>query len=233
MKIIGYVRVSTVRQGESGLGLEAQLSAIHKYAADNNGQVLHVYREVESGRKDDRPEFQRAQVHAQRVRGRLVIGKLDRLSRDVHFVSGLIKSGVEFICCDNPHATKLTIHILAAVAEDEADRISQRTKAALTAAKARGVLLGSSRPGHWRGREVARQAGAAKGSQVAKAKREVLAGPLYAEVLPVIRGWREAGGSLQEIADDLNGRGFCTMRGQPWNRVQVRRLLKADDHRVA
>jgi DNA invertase Pin-like site-specific DNA recombinase len=143
---------------------------------------------------DDRPEFQRAQAHAQRVKCRLVIGKLDRLSRDVHFVSGFIKSGVEFVCCHNPHATKLTIHIPAAVAEDEADRISQRTKAALAAAKPRGVLLGSSRPGRWHGREVARQAGAAKRGQVAKAKREELAGPLCTEVLPVIRGRREAVG---------------------------------------
>lgn len=226
MKLIGYVRVSTHKQGESGLGLEAQLSAIHKYATDIGGPVVQVYREVESGRRDDRPEFQKAQAHAQRVKGRLVIGKLDRLSRDVHFVSGLIKSGVDFVCCDNPHATKLTIHILAAVAEDEADRISQRTRAALAAAKARGVLLGSARPGHWRGREAAREAGAAKGSRAAKARRDELAGPIYGEVMPIIRVGREAGGSLQEIADDLNARGFLTLRGMPWNRVQVRRLLR-------
>ena len=230
MKIIGYTRVSTVRQGESGLGLEAQLSAIHKYAADHSGQVLHVYREVESGRKDDRPEFEKAQAHAQRVKGRLVIGRLDRLSRDVHFISGLMRSGLDFVCVDNPFATKLTLHILASVAEDEADRISQRTKAALSAAKARGVLLGSARPGHWSGRESARLAGAVKGSQVAKAKREELAGPIYSEVLPIIRGRREAGGSLQEIAEELNERGYCTVRGMPWNRVQVRRLLKVGEN---
>jgi DNA invertase Pin-like site-specific DNA recombinase len=230
MKIIGYTRVSTARQGESGLGLEAQLSAIQKYAADHGGQVLHVYREVESGRRDDRPEFQKAQSHAQRVKGRLVIGKLDRLSRDVHFISGLMRSGLDFVCVDNPFATKLTLHILASVAEDEADRISQRTKAALTAAKARGVLLGSARPGHWRGREAARPAGAVKGSQVSKAKRAELAGPLYAEVLPIIRGRREAGGSLQEIAEELNERGYCTVRGMKWSRVQVRRLLKAEEN---
>ena len=227
MKLIGYVRVSTQKQGESGLGLEAQLTAIQKYAAENSGDILHVYREVETGRRDDRPQFQKAQSHAKRIKGRLVIGKLDRLSRDVHFISGLTKSGADFVCCDNPHANKLTIHILAAVAEDEADRISQRTKAALAAAKARGTLLGSARPGHWEGREDARQAGAIRGSEVAKAKRDALAGPVYAEVLPIIQDGKEAGDSLQEIADELNARGFVTLRGMAWNKMQVQRLLQA------
>jgi DNA invertase Pin-like site-specific DNA recombinase len=226
VKLIGYIRVSTQKQGDSGLGVEAQLSAIHRYAESAKGELVHTYREVESGRKDDRPQFDKARAHAQRIKGRLVIGKLDRLSRDVHFISGLLKSGVDFVACDNPHANKLTIHILAAVAEDEADRISQRTKAALAAAKARGVLLGSARPGHWKGREEARRIGAARGSRASKARRDMLAGPLYREVLPIIRAGKDAGDSLQQIADSLNLQGFSTSRGLAWNRMQVRRLVK-------
>ena len=226
MKLIGYVRVSTQKQGDSGLGVEAQLSAIRQYAESPKGELVHIYREIESGRKDDRPQFDKARAHAQRIKGRLVIGKLDRLSRDVHFISGLLKSGVDFVACDNPHANKLTIHILAAVAEDEADRISQRTKAALAAAKARGVLLGSARPGHWKGREEARSIGAARGSRASKAKRDVLTGPLYREVLPIIRAAKDAGDSLQQIAEDLNRKGFSTARGLAWNRMQISRLVK-------
>src|SRR5688572_31106229 len=179
MKLIGYTRVSTQKQGASGLGLEGQLSAIHAYAASASGDVVHVYREVESGRRDDRPQLAKAIAHAKRIRGRLVIAKLDRLARDVHFISGLTKARVDFVACDNPVANKLTVHILAAVAEDEAERISQRTKAALAAAKARGVRLGSARPNHWKGMEDRRHVGAAKGAIVAKAKRDADALPIY------------------------------------------------------
>src|SRR6185437_1021890 len=163
----------TKRQEESGLGLEGQKAAVEGFAQANRGVIVASYVEVESGRKADRPT--------------LALAKLDRLARNVAFLSAIMDSGVDFVACDNPHANKLTIHILAAVAEDEADRISQRTKAALAAAKARGVLLGSARPGHWKGREEARRLGAAQGSRASKAKRDMLAGPLYREVLPIIR----------------------------------------------
>ncbi len=226
-RLIGYVRVSTQKQGASGLGLEGQAEAIRLYADATGGEVMRVYQEVESGRKDDRPEFDKAKAHARRIKGRLVIGKLDRLSRDVHFIAGLVKSGVDFVACDNPHANKLTIHILAAVAEDEADRVSQRTKAALAAAKARGVLLGSARPGHWEGREEARKAGATAGSRRAKAKRDADAMPVYGPALAVAGPMREAGESYQSIADELNGRGLTTVRGLSWSKMQVSRLLKA------
>jgi DNA invertase Pin-like site-specific DNA recombinase len=147
------------------------------------------------------------------------------LARNVHLVSGLMESGVDFIACDNPNANKLTVHILAAVAEDEAERISQRTTAALEAAKARGVLLGSSRPNHWKGREDRRQAGAVSGAKAAKIKRDADALPVYAAAAPIAKRLSDEGASLQEIADELNGEGLTTVRGMPWNRMQVSRLL--------
>jgi DNA invertase Pin-like site-specific DNA recombinase len=227
MKVIGYIRVSTAKQGESGLGLDAQLSSIDLYAKANAGEVLQIYREIESGTNSERPQLAKAVAHAKRAKARLVIAKLDRLARNVHMVSGLMQSGVDFIACDNPNANKLTVHILAAVAEDEADRISARTKAALQAAKARGMLLGSARPGHWEGREEARVQGAYKGGAAIRQKTAREAAPIYSEVLPVIRKLHGEGESLQAIADHLNAQGKTTLRGLPWNKMQVQRLLKA------
>ena len=139
-------RVSTQKQGRSGLGLEGQETAVNQFAGQNRGGVLASYTEIETGtNKRERPELTKAIAHCRREGATLVIAKLDRLARNVHFVSGLMESGVEFVCCDNPTANRLTIHILAAVAEDEARRISERTKAALAAYKARGGVLGASR----------------------------------------------------------------------------------------
>lgn len=228
--LVAYIRVSTARQGESGLGLEAQMDAIGRYAATAGSSVVQTYREIESGRRSDRPELLRAIAHAKRLRGRLVIAKLDRLARNVHFVTEVMRSGVDFVACDNPHANKLTIHILAAVAEDEADRISQRTKAALAAAKARGVLLGSARPGHWEGREHLWRAARAKASAVAKAKRDLVAAPIYGAVRPTIQRLREQKKSFRRIADHLNQHGFTTVKGSAWNPVQVRRLSVQQNH---
>src|SRR5262245_32439937 len=156
VKIIAYYRVSTRKQGQSGLGLEGQQHEVQTFAQRNGASIVATYKEVESGRKSARPELQKALAHAKRSKAVLVAAKLDRLSRNVAFLSALMESKVEFVCCDNPHATPLTIHILAAVAEDEAKRISARTKAALAAAKRRGVVLGSARPGHWDNHEAAR-----------------------------------------------------------------------------
>ena len=136
VKVVAYYRVSTAQQGASGLGLDAQRAAVATWTAANGAEVLAGYTEVESGKRSDRLELIKSLAHAKRSRATLVIAKLDRLSRNVHFLSGLMESGVDFIACDNPHANKLTIHILAAVAEDEAKRISERTRAALAAYKA-------------------------------------------------------------------------------------------------
>jgi DNA invertase Pin-like site-specific DNA recombinase len=222
---IGYVRVSTVKQGESGLGLEAQLAAIDLYAHANSVEVMHIYREVESGRNSDRPELAKALKHAKRIGARLIIAKLDRLARNVHFVSGLMESGVDFVATDNPHANKLTIHILAAVAENEAEMISHRTKVALAAAKARGTLLGSARPGHWDGLENRRLEGALKGGRKSARKRAAEAAEAYSDILPTIQQLKGEGYSLRDIADKLNSDEQTNAKGRPWNHMQVKYVL--------
>lgn len=140
-KYIAYYRVSTDRQGRSGLGIEAQRAAVSRHT--QGGELVAEYTETESGGRSDRAELSAALGHCRRAGAVLVIAKLDRLARSVHFISGLMESGVEFVACDNPHASKLMLHMLAAFAEHEREQISQRTKEALAAAKARGVELGN------------------------------------------------------------------------------------------
>jgi DNA invertase Pin-like site-specific DNA recombinase len=125
--LIPYFRVSTAKQGESGLGLEGQQAAVREYTERIGGRVLAAYTEVETGKRSDRPQLVKAMADCRRSKAVLCIAKLDRLSRKLHFLAGLMESEVEFVCCDNPHANRLTLHILAAVAEDEARRISERT----------------------------------------------------------------------------------------------------------
>ena len=225
-KIIGYYRVSTKQQGVSGLGLEGQQTAVTDYAQRTGGTVICAYTEVESGKRKDRPELLKAIAHAKRSKAQLVVAKLDRLARNVAFTSALMESGADFVACDNPHANRLTIHILAAVAEDEAKRISDRTKAALAAAKQRGTKLGSARPGHWDGREDARLAGLKRARQSAAVAHRQAAREAYADFVPLIKELHAAGRSLQAIADTLSEQGHETRRGKPWNAVQVMRVLK-------
>ena len=141
-RFVAYYRVSTDRQGRSGLGLEAQREAVRHYLASVGGVLAAEHTEVETGKRSDRPELQRALAVCRRPKAKLLIAKLDRLSRNVAFIAALMDGNTEFVACDNPHATRLTLHILAAVAEHEREAISQRTKAALQAAKARGTRLG-------------------------------------------------------------------------------------------
>ena len=150
-QFVAYYRVSTDRQGRSGLGLEAQREAVQRHLASVGGTLIAEHTEIETGKRNDRPELQKALTACRRRRGtRLVIAKLDRLSRNVAFIATMMDSNVEFIAVDNPHATRLTLHILAAVAEHEREMISIRTKAALAAAKARGKRLGVTVPSTWR-----------------------------------------------------------------------------------
>lgn len=140
MRIVTYTRVSTRRQGMSGLGLEAQESAIQNYIQENSSEVIGEFVEVESGKKSNRPELAKAIALAKKTNSRLGVAKLDRLARNVHFISGLLESKVDFVALDFPEATTFTLHIMAALAEQEARLISERTKAALAAAKRRGKL---------------------------------------------------------------------------------------------
>jgi DNA invertase Pin-like site-specific DNA recombinase len=227
--IIAYYRVSTKQQGESGLGLEAQEAAVRSYAGQTGASIKASYVEVESGKLADRPQLARALAHAKRSKATLVVAKLDRLARNVEFTATLMNSGADFVACDNPHANRLTLHILAAVAEDEARRISDRTKVALAAAKARGTLLGSARPDHWKGRETARLAGLEKGRAVAIKVRRQKAAQAYADLAPVLTDLRVKGMTLQGIANQLNAEGHTTRRGRPWNPVQVSRVLATSE----
>jgi DNA invertase Pin-like site-specific DNA recombinase len=211
---IAYLRVSTAKQGESGLGLEAQQAAIAKHVG--HATLLKTYTEIESGKRCDRPELGKALEHCKLTGAVLVVAKLDRLARDVAFIANLMKAGVEFIACDMPIANKLTLHILAAVAEDEAERISVRTKAALAAAKARGTILGGYRGVALSGQ--ARAAGRLKQIATADARAERLRNV----VMELRAGGRTTLGAL---AEGLNARLISTARGGSWSPAQVRNLL--------
>lgn len=224
--IVAYFRVSTKRQGESGLGLEGQAAAVEAFAKQTGKQIVARYLEVESGRKSDRPQLVKALAHARRSKGTLTVAKLDRLSRDVEFLARVMNSGCDFVACDNPTANRLTLHVLAAVADDEARRISERTKAGLAALKARGVKLGSARPGHWDGNEDARLKGLAKARTVAAEVRSEQADQAYADIFTLVTEWRASGITLAGIAEKLNADGHTTRRGKPWNPVQVSRVLE-------
>ncbi|HIF24911.1 MAG TPA: recombinase family protein [Micavibrio sp.] len=140
-RFVCYFRVSTDKQGIKGLGIEAQREAIRNYLALNGGEVVGSFEEVETGKKNDRPELLQAIEKCRRTKATLLIAKLDRLGRNLHFISGLMESGIEFKAVDNPHANKFMVHMLAAFAEHERELIAERTKNALRAAKERGVKL--------------------------------------------------------------------------------------------
>ena len=231
-KLVAYYRVSTKRQERSGLGLEAQRAAVAEYAKQTGGEVIAEYTETETGKTSDRPKLADAIGHTRLSAATLVIAKLDRLARNVHFTSGLMESGVEFVACDNPEANKLTIHLLAAMAEHEATQISNRTKDALRAAKARGVKLGSTRPGHWEGREHLR--GWAKATVLAAKKRSEQAREEYEFLVPTLRKMQAEGRSLRQIAAWLNKQGHTTRRGKAFTGAIVWRILKrAEEDKAA
>lgn len=221
-KVVAYYRVSTEKQGRSGLGLEGQQAAVQQYVKGTGVRILAGYIEVESGKRADRPQLAKALAHARRAKAVLVVAKLDRLARNVAFLSALMEAGVEFLACDNPTANRLTIHILAAVAEDEARRISDRTKAALAAFKARGGQLGASRPESRNLSAEARQNGALAGAAAVTA----LADRAYEDLRPILVRLRQAGTSLTGIAELLNAAGHLTRRGGQWNHVTVGRACE-------
>lgn len=218
MKFVAYYRVSTRRQGESGLGLDAQRQAVNSHAKASSGAIVAEFTEIESGKVSERPQLLLALAQAKATDATLIVAKLDRLSRNVAFLSSLLESGVPFICCDNPFANKLTLHILAAVAEAEAEAISIRTKAALAQAKKRGVKLGASNPNCQNLTTEHRARGASKGGEVTRKACQ----QFKAVILPVIQGIQ---GSPEDIAAELNKRGYVTQRRQPWNRRAVKKIM--------
>jgi DNA invertase Pin-like site-specific DNA recombinase len=207
-KFVAYYRVSTDRQGKSGLGLEAQRTAVLNYLDGGNWTMVADFTEIESGKRADRPQLAAALAACKKHKAKLVIAKLDRLSRNLAFIAALMDSGVEFIAVDNPHANKLTVHILAAVAQHEREMNSQRTKDALQAAKVRGKRLGNPRL------EDVRKAAAAANKKAADA--------FAANVRPIIREIQTSGvSSFQGIARALTARGVKTARGGQWTARMV------------
>lgn len=220
--VVGYLRVSTRSQSESGLGLEGQKAAIENYAKQIGANIVTYYTEVESGKLANRPELAKALAHCRRSKAKLVVAKLDRLARNVRFLSALLDSPVEFVACDNPSANRLTVHILAAVAEAEAKAISDRTKAALTAYKARGGKLGAELT---QCRNLTAEA-IAKGQKMGSEAMRRAAAEAYADIAPIIRERRAAGQTMQQIADHMTAEGHTTRTGKAWSAVQVLRVLE-------
>lgn len=214
-KLVAYCRVSTQAQGRSGLGLEAQRAAVTGYIAAHGGELQSEFVEVETGKGanalERRPQLKAALNACTKQGAVLLIAKLDRLARNVHFVSGLIETGVDFIAADMPNANKVMIQMHAVMSEWERDQISARTKAALTAAKARGVKLGVTGPANLRlcleERKAAADAGAKK-----------LAG--------LVAGFEAQGLSQRAMVAELNSVGVPAPRGGAWSLAQVQRMLK-------
>src|SRR5690606_10188582 len=209
-RFIACERVSTARQGQSGLGLEAQRRTIDAFAQSRGAEVLARFTEVESGRNPDRPELGKAIQLARLTGATLVIAKLDRLSRNAAFLLTLRDSGVKFIACDLPEANDLTVGIMALVAQQEREAISRRTKEALAVAKARGVKLGNPN-----GAAALRRAG--KGGVALRATVSANAAAFAADLAPVLADIRAKGhSSLRAIAAELSARGIRTRRGGVW-----------------
>ncbi len=221
MQIISYLRVSTARQGASGLGLEAQRAAVAAFAAAGGHSLLAEYVEVGSGSRVARPHLEAALASCRLHRATLVIAKLDRLARNMSFIANLMDGGVEFVACDMPHANRLTLHLLAAIAEHEREMISQRTKAALQAAKARGVRLGNPNGA------AALLDGCRGAAQRSAAVRQAKAARHTAGVGPLLEDLTARDLNHAQVAMALNVRGVPTASGGAWYPEQVRRTLQA------
>lgn len=212
-KFISYFRVSTDRQGVSGLGLDAQRAAVEQFlrlrpGADDSTPVLAEFTEIESGSKNDRPQLALALQACRKHRATLLIAKLDRLARNVAFIANLMESATDFVAVDMPHASRLVLHVMAAFAEHEREMISQRTKAALAAAKARGVKLGLN---------GARLAAANHAGAVA----------YTATIEEHVRAARASGAkTLTAIAAHLNMHGIPSREGKLWHPSNVARAIK-------
>ena len=212
-KFVTYFRVSTQRQGASGLGLDAQRVSVEQHLDGGDWTVLEEFVEIESGRKTDqeRPRLSEALGICKKEGAVLLVAKLDRLARSVHFISGLMRAGVKFVAVDMPQANELTVHIMAAFAEHEAKRISQRTKDALAAAKARGIVLGTA---------------GAKNLRPMLEQRKKKANEFALKLRGVIAGMVVRGMSQRAMVSELNALGVSTPTGCNWNLSQIQRTIK-------
>jgi len=210
---VAYYRVSTQNQGRSGLGLEAQEAAVMAYLNGGQWTLKAAFTEVESGKNNDRPALAQAMQHCRLTGSSLVIAKLDRLSRDAHFLLGLAKADVPFVAVDMPHADRTMVGIMAVIAEGERRAISSRTKAALAAAKARGTVLGG-----WKGGP---KVDSAKGREALQRQADAFA----SSVGPMVAAMRSEGASLRQIANDLAAKGIKTSRGGAWTADAVRQVV--------
>ena len=204
-KFVSYYRVSTDRQGKSGLGLAAQKDLVTKYVEGVGGDLTAEFIEIESGRKSKRPNLAEAISICRRNNAILLIAKLDRLARRVHFISGLMESGVQFKAADMPNADRFMLHVYAAMAEEEARRIGERTKQALQAAKKRGVKLGIS------------AAGLAEKNIKDAERFSILIGPTISDL-------KSKGLSVRKIADCLNYENVKSYSGGTWHPTAVQRV---------
>ena len=213
-KFVSYYRVSTIGQGRSGLGLEAQQATVSQYLAAHGGVELAAYVEVESGKVNARPQLEAALLHCRQTRATLLVAKLDRLSRNAAFLLNLRDAGVKFLALDLPEVTTLTLGVLAVIAQHERELISARTKAALAARKARGLALGTPRDLS----AYAANAGV-KGRAVLLGKVQKHA----QDMAPQIERARAEGSctTLRCVAAWLNGQGFVTLRGKQWTPAAV------------
>lgn len=209
-RFVAYYRVSTEQQGRSGLGLEAQQAAVRAYVGDR--PLIAEHTDIESGKHAERPALLRALAEARSANAILVIAKLDRLARNVAFIANLMESGVRFVAVDMQEANRLTLHVMAAVAQYEREAISQRTKAALAAAKARGRKLGNPSP----------TASLARGKKTLAAKADAFA----ANIRPLIDRLRASGANTyRDIARGLNAASIKTARGCKWTESAVKAVL--------
>jgi DNA invertase Pin-like site-specific DNA recombinase len=207
---VAYYRRSTARQD---ITIEAQAEAVRRYVGDR-GSIVASFTETESGKRKDRPELLKALDHCKRHKAVLCIAKLDHLARNVAFIANLMDSGVEFVAVDFPQANRLTLHILAAVAEHEAIMISERTKTALQTLKRSGPVLGNVT-----NLDVAQAKGRAAQAQQARERAQ--------EIVPIIQEIQAAGlTTLEEMATALNRRGYKTARGKAWHKATVMRVLQ-------
>lgn len=212
-KLVAYYRVSTDDQGEVGLGMKAQRRMVEQYSDSTGCEIVKEYTEVESGKLSARPELAKALSYAKRTKATLVIAKLDRLGRNLNFISGLMETGVLFVAADSPNDDRFILHVKAAMAEEEGRKISLRTKEALAELKAQGIRLGKP--------ENLTPEAQSKGAKGNRDKALVET----ATVSPSIRKWRTQGMTLQAIADELNSLNHPTRKGAAWTPTSVKRVL--------